>query len=99
MDTPEAIAAQAGGNKLRFVPSHPVDDETLYGVRGVQKVERKDRYVTVTGTGDLAAALINALAAAGVQVSELEARRGNLDDAFIRLTRDTAPAPPKEVQA
>jgi ABC-2 type transport system ATP-binding protein len=98
LDTPEAIAAEAGGNKLRFVPSQPVDDDTLYAVDGVQVVERKDRYVTVTGTGDLAASLINALAADGVQVAELEARRGNLDDAFIRLTRDTAPAAPKEVQ-
>jgi 2-keto-3-deoxy-galactonokinase len=65
----------------------------------VQVVERKDRSVTVTGTGDLAAALINALAAMGVQVSELEARRGNLDDAFIRLTRDAASPGSEEVQA
>jgi ABC-2 type transport system ATP-binding protein len=97
LDTPEAIAAEAGGNRLRFVPSQPVDDETLFAVHGVQVVERKDRYVTVTGTGDLAASLINALAAAGVQVSELEARRGNLDDAFIRLTRDTASTASKKV--
>jgi hypothetical protein len=76
-----------------------VDDEILYAIPGVQVVERKDRYVTVTGTGDLAAALLNALAAMGVQVSELEARRGNLDDAFIRLTRDSAPAASEEAQA
>jgi ABC-2 type transport system ATP-binding protein len=97
LDTPEAIAAEAGGNKLRFLPSQPVDDATLYAVNGVQVVERKDRYVTVTGTGDLAASLINALAAAGIQVSDLEARRGNLDDAFIRLTRDTASTASEEV--
>jgi ABC-2 type transport system ATP-binding protein len=99
LDTPEAIAAEAGTHKVRFVPSQPVDDKTLYAVDGVQVVERKGRYVTVTGTGDLAASLINALAAAGVQVSELEARRGNLDDAFIRLTRDTASAASEEVQS
>lgn len=99
LDTPEAIAAQAGGNRLRFVPSQPVDDKTLYAIPGVQVVERKDRYVTVTGTGDLAASLLNALAAMGVQVSELEARRGNLDDAFIRLTRDSAPAASEGAQA
>ena len=99
LDTPGAIAAQAGGNRLRFVPSQPVDDKTLYAIPGVQVGERKDRYVTVTGTGDLAAALINALAAMGVQVSELEARRGNLDDAFIRLTRDAASPGSEEVQA
>jgi ABC-2 type transport system ATP-binding protein len=90
LDTPEAIAAAAGMNRVRFVPSQPVDDKTLYAVQGVEVVERKERYVTVTGTGDLAASLINALAAMGVQISELEARGGNLDDAFIRLTRETA---------
>lgn len=99
LDTPEAIAARAGGNRVRFVPSQPVDDKTVYAIPGVQVVERKDRYVTVTGTGDLAASLISVLAARGVQVSELEARRGNLDDAFIRLTRDAASAESEEVQA
>ncbi|HUJ06306.1 MAG TPA: ABC transporter ATP-binding protein [Streptosporangiaceae bacterium] len=100
LDTPEAIAAAAGGNRLRFIPSAPVGDETLYAIDGVQAVERKGRYVTVIGTGDLAASLIHALAAAGVEVSELEARRGSLDDAFIRLTRDTASetSEPEEVQ-
>jgi ABC-2 type transport system ATP-binding protein len=92
LDTPEAIAAAAGVKRVRFVPSQPVVDNTLYAVQGVQVVERKERYVTVTGTGDLAASLINALADMGVQVSELEARSGNLDDAFIKLTRETASA-------
>jgi ABC-2 type transport system ATP-binding protein len=100
LDTPEAIAAEAGMNRLRFVPSRPVDDEALYAVGGVETVERKDRFVTVTGKGDLAASLINALAADGIQVSELEARGGNLDDAFIRLTRDSGgTASSEEVQA
>jgi len=90
LDTPEAIAAEAGMHRLRFVPSQPVADEALYAVGGVQVVERKGRTVTVMGTGDLAASLVNALAASGIQVSELEARSGNLDDAFIQLTRDTA---------
>jgi ABC-2 type transport system ATP-binding protein len=99
LDTPEAIAAEAGVSRLRFVPSQPVDNETLYAVDGVQMVERKSRFVTVMGTGDLAASLISTLAADGVQVSELEARRGNLDDAFIRLTRDTASSASKEIEA
>jgi ABC-2 type transport system ATP-binding protein len=90
LDTPEAIAAKAGGSRVRFVPSQPVDDETLRAIPGVNEIERKERYVTVTGTGDLAAALINTLAAIGVRVSEVEARSGNLDDAFIKLTRDDA---------
>ena len=55
-------------------------------------IERKERYVTVTGTGDLASYLINALSKIGVGISDLEARRGNLDDAFIKLTRDDVAA-------
>jgi ABC-2 type transport system ATP-binding protein len=88
LDTPEAIAAQAGGNRVRFVPSQPVDDKTLYAIPGVTEVERKERYITVTGTGDLAASIFNSLAKIGVQVSDIEARGGNLDDAFVKLTRD-----------
>ena len=94
MDTPEAIAARAGGNRVRFVPSKPVDDRTLYAIPGVREVERKERYITVTGTGDLAAAVIGSLAKAEVSVSEIEARRGNLDDAFIKLTKEKSPEVP-----
>jgi ABC-2 type transport system ATP-binding protein len=88
LDTPEAIAALAGGNRMRFVPSQPVDDRTLYGIPGVSQVERKERYITVSGTGDLAASVINSLARIGVHVSDIEARGGNLDDAFVKLTKD-----------
>jgi ABC-2 type transport system ATP-binding protein len=98
LDTPEAIAAKAGGSRVRFVPSQPVDEQTLRAIPGVNEIERKERFVTVTGTGDLAGSLINALAAIGVRVSEVEARTGNLDDAFIKLTRDEAASAGKEVQ-
>jgi ABC-2 type transport system ATP-binding protein len=98
LDTPEAIAAKAGGSRVRFVPSQPVDDQTLRAIPGVSEIERKERYVTVTGTGDLAGSLINALAAIGVRVSEVDARTGNLEDAFIKLTRDDASTVGKGVQ-
>jgi len=88
LDTPEAIAALAGGNRVRFVPSQPVDDKTLYGIPGVSQVERKERYIIISGTGDLAASVINSLAKIGVHVSEIEARQGNLDDAFVKLTKE-----------
>ena len=97
LDTPEAIAARTGGSRVRFVPSQPVDEQTLRAIPGVNEIERKERYVTVTGTGDLAAALISALAAIGVRVSEVEARTGNLEDAFIKLTKDDAPSVGKGV--
>ena len=87
LDTPEAIAALAGGNRVRFIPSQPVDDKTLYEIPGVGQVDRKERYITVSGTGDLAASVINSLAKIGVRVSDIEARGGNLDDAFVKLTK------------
>ena len=90
LDTPEAIAATAGGSRVRFIPSQPVDDQTLRAIPGVQDIERKQRYVTLTGTGDLAPAVITALAAIGVRVSDVEARAGNLEDAFLTLTQDDA---------
>jgi ABC-2 type transport system ATP-binding protein len=98
LDTPEAIAARAGGSRVRFVPSQPVDEQTLRAIPGVNEIERKERYVTVAGTGDLAGSLINALAALGVRVSEVEARTGNLEDAFIKLTKDDASSFGKGVQ-
>ena len=90
LDTPEAIAAMAGGSRVRFVPSKPVDDKILNAMPGVSQIERKERYITVTGTGDLAASVINSLVKMGVSVSDIEARTGNLDDAFVKLTRDEA---------
>ena len=98
LDTPEAIAAKAGGSRVRFAVTQPVDEPTLRAIPGVNEIERKDRYITVTGTGDLAGAVINALAAIGVRVSEVEARAGNLEDAFIKLTKDDASSAGKGVQ-
>ena len=92
MDTPEAIAARAGGSRVRFVPSSPVSDQILRAIPGVEEIERKDRYVTVTGSGDLATAVLDALAKAGIRLSEIEARSGNLDDAFVNLTKRPARA-------
>src|SRR5215467_89333 len=66
LDTPEAIAAKAGGSRVRFIPSQPVDEQTLRAIPGVNGIERKQRYVTVIGTGDLAPSVITALAAIGV---------------------------------
>jgi ABC-2 type transport system ATP-binding protein len=88
LDTPEAIAATAGGTRVRFVPSRQVDDNTLLAIPGVTQVEKKERYVTVIGNGDLALSVMSSLAKIGVSVSELEAKKGSLDDAFVELTKD-----------
>ena len=84
---------------MSFEPSHPVADAALHAIGGVQTIERSSRSVTVTGTGDLAASLINALTAAGIRVANLEARRNSLDEAFIRLTGDADSAGSQEASA
>jgi ABC-2 type transport system ATP-binding protein len=98
LDTPEALAAQAGGARVRFVPSRPVDDQTLRCIPGVNEIERKERYVTLIGTGDLAGSLVSSLARMGVGISDLEARGGNLEDAFIALTREDVPKASDEAE-
>lgn len=95
IDTPEAIAALAGGSNVRFIPSKHVDDNTLYAIPGVTAVDRKERYITVTGEGNIAATVINSLAKIGISVSDIEARTGNLDDAFIKLTKGQAAGKPE----
>jgi ABC-2 type transport system ATP-binding protein len=88
LDTPEAIAATAGGTRVRFVPSQQVDDNILLAIPGVTQIERKERNVTVIGNGDLAVSVMNSLAKIGVSVTNLEAKKGSLDDAFVELTKD-----------
>lgn len=95
IDSPEAIAALAGGSNVRFTPSKHVDDSTLYAIPGVAAVDRKERYITVRGEGNIAATFINSLAKIGISVSDIEARTGNLDDAFIELTKDQAAGKPE----
>lgn len=88
LDTPEAIAKMAGGTRVSFRPSVRLDDETLNSIPGVKIIDRKGKYVTVSGTGNLSEAVTSYLDKIGVQVSELEAKTGNLDDAFIMLTKE-----------
>lgn len=88
LDTPEAVAATSGGKRLRFIPSSSVDDSKLRAIPGVMTVERKEKYIMLNGTGDLAANVIYALAELGIRVSDIEATSGNLDEAFVSLTRE-----------
>lgn len=88
LDTPEAVATKSGGKRLRFTPSTQVDDSALMSIQGVINVERKEKYVTVNGTGDLAANVIYALEEMGIRVSDIEATGGNLDEAFVLLARE-----------
>lgn len=88
LDTPEAVAATSGGKRVRFIASAPVKDSDLMAIPGVMSVERKEKYIMINGTGDLAANVIYGLSERGIRVSDIEATGGNLDEAFVSLTRE-----------
>lgn len=87
LDTPESIAKEAGGTRVSFRPSARLDDETLDSIPGVRIIDRKGKYVTVIGTGNLSASVTDHLGKIGIQIDQLEVKSGNLDDAFIMLTK------------
>jgi ABC-2 type transport system ATP-binding protein len=85
--TPEGLADRAGVDKrVRFVPSKPFDDRLLTGLPEVRKLEHEGVHVIVTGSGELANAVILTLAATGVTASDLHLDTANLEDAFVALT-------------
>jgi ABC-2 type transport system ATP-binding protein len=87
LDTPAGLAAQArGGRTMRFLPSAPFDDRLLTELPGVTLVEHQGKRVVVTGTGELASAVILAVHAAGLEVLEVQLDESSLEDAFVRLT-------------
>ena len=87
IDTPEGLAGRAGVDKrVRFVPSKSFDDRLLTSLPEVRKIEHDGEHVIVTGSGDLANAVILTLAAAGVTAGELHLDTANLEDAFVALT-------------
>lgn len=86
LDTPVGLARYKDGMRVRLLPSAPIDDRLLTGLPEVTAVARDGRHVVVTGTGDLVAAVIVALHAAGVQATDVQIDASSLEDAFVRLT-------------
>ncbi len=66
VDTPAGLAARAGGGTIvRFLPSAPFDESLLTRLPEVTAIEHNGRHIVVTGTGELATAVIVAMYAAG----------------------------------
>ena len=89
-DTPAGLIERAGApGRLRFRPlgelAGSIVDE-LSALPGVRTVENGSREVTISGTGDFAAAATAALTRAGVLVADLRIDRQSLDDAYLALT-------------
>ena len=88
LDTPAALAANEGGGvHMQFVPSGPVDDKVLNALPGITSVEHKGSRVIVAGSGDLTTRVLYALLKMGVNASDVQVKSGNLEDAFVKLTK------------
>jgi ABC-2 type transport system ATP-binding protein len=87
LDTPAGMATRAMGAKsVRFLPSSPFDENVLTRLPEVTAVEHDGRYVVVSGTGELATAVIVAMHTAGVEAHDVRIDASTLEDAFLRLT-------------
>ena len=90
IDSPEGLVKQVEGEqRVRFRPSAELPDGALAGVPGVTAVGRDGEQVTVTGTGDIVAPVVTALAQHQVVPTGLKVEQANLEDAFVALTGRT----------
>ncbi len=89
IDTPAAVAAgSTGRQRISFRPSGVVDVARLRELPDVRDVVRHADRFTVEGTGDLVAAVMEALVRDGVVPRETRIEQSTLDDAFVALTAD-----------
>jgi ABC-2 type transport system ATP-binding protein len=87
LDTPAGLAARAMGAKsVRFLQSGPFDESVLTRLPEVTALEHDGRHIVVSGTGELATAVIVALHTAGVVTQDVRVDASSLEDAFVRLT-------------
>jgi ABC-2 type transport system ATP-binding protein len=87
LDTPAALTARAMGAKtVRFLTPASFDESLLTDLPEVTAVERDGHHIVVTGTGELATAVIVALHAAGIEAKDVRIDASTLENAFVRLT-------------
>ena len=87
LDTPAGLTAQAVGTRtVRFLPSVQFDESLLTRLPEVNAIAHDGHHIVVTGTGELATAVIVAMHAAGVETHDVRIDASTLEDAFVRLT-------------
>ena len=86
-DTPESLAASVHADqRMSFLPSTTFDFAILDALPEVHSVTTAGERVIVTGTDDVASAVIIALHERGISVGRLRVDQPSLDDAFVALT-------------
>jgi ABC-2 type transport system ATP-binding protein len=71
---------------MRFRPMAPLQEQSLAILPGVTAVSRRGAHVTVTGTGDFAAAVTAELARRQIVAADLRIEGRSLDSAYVALT-------------
>jgi ABC-2 type transport system ATP-binding protein len=98
LDTPAGIVSMVDPEqRIRFRPSIPLDDLLLTDLPEVRRVERTGPVVAVTGTGNVAGAVMSVLARHQIVANDLRIEQVNLDDAFLALTGRLSARPSKEL--
>ena len=86
-DTPEGLAASVQADqRMSFAPSAPVDLALLRALPDVHSVTTSSDRLVVTGTDNVASAVIIALHERDISVGRLRVDQPSLDDAFVALT-------------
>jgi ABC-2 type transport system ATP-binding protein len=89
LDEPEALRHRVfGGDVLQIDTARAVDPELLAAVEGVRSVRQtapRQLMVTATDAGSMTPRIIDALRAAGVEVSGVEEHQPTFDEVFARL--------------
>jgi len=87
LDTPAALAESIhAGMTIRFLAPATFDLALLSALPDVTGVARRGGTVTVTGNGNVLAAVTTVLARLGIEPRQLRVEQATLEDAFLALT-------------
>ena len=87
LDSPAGLTSHIEiDQRIRFVPSEPLDDAVLAELPDVESVSRRGEEILVVGNTEALAAVTALLARLGVLAHHLRVEQPSLDDAFLAIT-------------
>jgi ABC-2 type transport system ATP-binding protein len=87
LDSPTGLTSHIEiDQRIRFMPSEPLDDALLAELPDVESVSRRGEEILVVGNTEALAAVTALLARLGVLAHHLRVEQPSLDDAFLAIT-------------